>query len=316
MAVRPSSRGRRGLGVRLVDRRGDDIGAAASFNRLIEQVYSIAATNRPRCAINGVEHWEDTTMTVSHASAREQFGRVAEAYVHSKGHAEGEDLERIVALATATREDRVLDIATGGGHTALALARVAGHVTASDLTPEMLVAAEAHLRGAGVANVDFAPADAQALPFPDSSFDIVTCRIAPHHFPGPAAFVREVRRVLRPGGRFLLEDTVVPAGEPAAYINHIERLRDPSHVRSLSVDEWWGLLLEAGFTVLHIETFRKRHDLAEWMERMQTPPEAQAEVRAAFVGAPPTVRRAFEVERDERGQPVAFWDLKGLFLAV
>jgi ubiquinone/menaquinone biosynthesis C-methylase UbiE len=255
-------------------------------------------------------------MTVPQASAREQFGRVAEAYVTSKGHAEGEDLERIVALAAATPADRVLDIATGGGHTALALARVAGHVTASDLTPEMLAAAEAHLRGAGVANVDFAPADAQALPFPDSSFDVVTCRIAPHHFPDPAAFVREVRRVLRPGGRFLLEDTVVPAGEPAAYINHLERLRDPSHARSLSVDEWWGLLLMAGFSAHHNETFRKRHDLAEWMERMQTPPDTQAEVRAGFAEAPPAVRRAFEVEVTQDGQPIAFWDLKGLFLAV
>ena len=255
-------------------------------------------------------------MTVPQVSAREQFGRVAEAYVHSRGHAEGEDLERIVALAAATPEDHVLDIATGGGHTALALARVAGHVTASDLTPEMLDAAEAHLRGAGVANVDFAPADAQALPFPDDSYDIVTCRIAPHHFAEPAAFVGEVRRVLRPGGRFLLEDTVVPAGETATYINRIERLRDPSHARSLSVDEWWGLLLEAGFSVLHIETFRKRHDLAEWMERMQTPPDRQAEVRAGFAAAPPAVRRAFEVELDDAGRRVAFWDLKGLFLAV
>ena len=255
-------------------------------------------------------------MTVPQASAREQFGRVAEAYVRSKGHAEGEDLERIVALAAATAEDRVLDVATGGGHTALALARVAGRVTASDLTPEMLAAAEAHLRGAGVTNVDFAPADAQALPFPADAFDIVTCRIAPHHFPDPAAFVGEVRRVLRPGGRFLLEDTVVPAGEPAGYINRIERLRDPSHVRSLTVDEWWGLLLDAGFSLLHVETFRKRHDLAEWMERMQTPPDKQAEVRAAFAGAPPAVRRAFEVELDASGQPAAFWDLKGLFLAV
>jgi ubiquinone/menaquinone biosynthesis C-methylase UbiE len=255
-------------------------------------------------------------MTVPQASAREQFGRVAEAYVHSKGHAEGEDLERIVALAAATPDDHVLDIATGGGHTALALARVAGRVTASDLTPEMLAAAEAHLRRAGVANVDFAPADAQALPFPDDGFEIVTCRIAPHHFPGPAAFVREARRVLRPGGRFLLEDTVVPAGEPGAYINRIERLRDPSHVRSLTLDEWWGLLLEAGFSLLHVETFRKRHDLTEWMERMQTPPAAQAEVRAAFAGAPPAIRRAFEVETESDGRPTAFWDLKGLFLAV
>ena len=249
------------------------------------------------------------------SSAQQQFGRVAAAYVTSKGHAEGEDLERIVTLAEATATDEVLDIATGGGHTALALARVAGAVTATDLTAEMLAAAEAHLHGAGVANVRFELADAQALPFPDAAFDLVTCRIAPHHFPQPDRFVREARRVLRPGGRFLLEDSIVPAGEAGAFLNRVERLRDPSHVRSLTLDEWWGLLLEAGFAVRHIETFRKRHELEDWMSRMQTPPDAQAEVRAALAAAPPIIRRAFGIELDAAGAPLAFWDLKALFVS-
>ena len=255
-------------------------------------------------------------MTQPTASAQQQFGRVATAYVTSKGHAEGDDLARIVALAEATATDEVLDIATGGGHTALALARVAVTVTATDLTAEMLAAAEAHLRSAGAANVRFELADAQALPFPDASFDIVTCRIAPHHFPHPDRFVREARRVLRPGGRFLLEDSIVPAGEAGAFLNHVERLRDPSHVRSLTLDEWWGLLLEAGFAVRHVETFRKRHELEDWMTRMQTPPEARAEVRAALAAAPPLMRRAFAVEFDAAGAPLAFSDLKALWLCA
>lgn len=253
-------------------------------------------------------------MSEARTTVQAQFGRVATAYVYSRGHAEGDDLERIVELARATADDTVLDIATGGGHTALALARAAGEVTATDLTPEMLTAAEKHIRGAGMSNVRFRIADAQALPFEDASFDIVTCRIAPHHFPRPDAFAREVRRVLRPGGRFLLEDSIVPAGEPGAFLNRVEAVRDPSHVCSLTLDQWWTVLLDAGFDVRRIETFRKRHELTDWMERMQTPPAAQAEVRAAFAAASDTARLAFDIEYDGAGAAVAYWDQKALWV--
>lgn len=254
--------------------------------------------------------------TDSAATVRQQFGRVAEAYVRSQGHAQGNDLAALVALAAPSAEDRALDIATGGGHTALAIAQMAGHVTVTDLTPEMLTAAEGHLRGKGLTNVAFEVADAQALPFEDNSFDIVTCRIAPHHFPRPTNFVREVRRVLRPGGRFVLEDSVVPAGPTGAFINRVEAIRDPSHARSLTMDEWFGLLLEAGFSVLHIETHRKIHELQDWFDRMETPPAAQAEVRALLANATPVEQRAFDIEMDANGVPAAFWNLKAIFLAM
>lgn len=252
-------------------------------------------------------------MTQPRIRAEDQFGPVADFYVRSKGHAEGDDLERIVALSGATAADHVLDIATGGGHTALAMARVAGTVTATDLTPPMLSAAERFIRTQGVENVRFERADAQALAFPDQSFDIVTCRIAPHHFPNPEAFVREAFRVLRPSGRFLLEDSVVPAGEAGEALNRIEMVRDRSHIRSLTIDRWWTLLIDAGFTVLRIETFRKRHELVDWMTRTATPPDAQQEVRRGLAGAGPVFGRAFDIEFDDDGGPIAFWDHKALF---
>jgi hypothetical protein len=74
------------------------------------------------------------------------------------------------------------------------------------------------------------------------------------------------------------------------------------------------VLLDAGFDVRRIETFRKRHELTDWMERMQTPPAAQAEVRAAFAAASPAARLAFAIEYDETGTPVAYWDQKALWL--
>jgi ubiquinone/menaquinone biosynthesis C-methylase UbiE len=146
---------------------------------------------------------------------REQFGATAEDYVASRTHAAGDDLAQLVAWAEGGPAKRALDVATGGGHTALALAPHYGRVVASDLTPRMLATARAFIRARGGANVAPACADAEALPFRDAAFDAVTCRIAPHHFGDPARFVREAARVLRPGGLFLLEDSVVP-DDPAA----------------------------------------------------------------------------------------------------
>ena len=101
----------------------------------------------------------------------------------------------------------------GGGHTALAVAAKAGHVVASDFTQKMLTTAREFISSKGTTNVTYALADAEALPFADHSFSLVTTRIAPHHFPDTRSYVHEVARVLEPGGRFLLEDSVVPEGE-------------------------------------------------------------------------------------------------------
>jgi len=109
-----------------------------------------------------------------------QFAPSAEAYVTSRVHADQADLRRMVELAGLHGEERVLDIATGGGHTALAFAPHAREVVASDLTPEMLAAAERFIAGQGVANVRYEQADAEALPFADGEFDVVTCRVAAH----------------------------------------------------------------------------------------------------------------------------------------
>ena len=114
-----------------------------------------------------------------------QFGAVAERYVTSAIYAHGSDLARMIELAQPRGDERLLDIATGGGHTALAFAPHVREVVATDLTPRMLEVAEAFIREQGAANVTFQVADAEALPFPDADFDIVTTRIAPHHFPNP-----------------------------------------------------------------------------------------------------------------------------------
>src|SRR5688572_28733626 len=181
---------------------------------------------------------------------QEQFGAIAAAYVTSPGHAAGEDLDRLVAWGRALAPARVLDVATGGGHTALALAGVARHVTAYDVTEPMLRAARGLLRERGAAAALVA-GDVEALPFQDGAFDLVTCRIAAHHFASVPAAVREVRRVLRPGGSFLLQDILGhDDAEAAAFVTEVERRRDPSHVRAYRAAEWKAFLRASGLTTM------------------------------------------------------------------
>jgi len=249
------------------------------------------------------------------ARVRAQYGAVGDAYVRSTGFAVANDLGRMVALARPLPADRVLDIATGGGHVAVTFAPHVATVVASDLTPEILHHAAAYFAERGLGNVETALADAEELPFADGSFQIVTCRIAPHHFPRPDRFVAEVARVLTPDGRFVLIDSTVPAGETGAFINEVERLRDPSHVRSLPVAEWEALLAGAGLRVAVAETFRKRHDYDDWTARSRMTPEGKASLARLVLEAPEAARAALQVEADG-DRLVGFSDTKTLFLAV
>jgi ubiquinone/menaquinone biosynthesis C-methylase UbiE len=175
---------------------------------------------------------------------------------------------------------RALDIATGGGHTALAFAPRVREVVATDITQEMLQAAERFIRDKGVENVRFQEADACALPFQEAEFDLVTCRVAPHHFPDCAGFVREMARVLKPGGTVAMIDNVVPEDKATDdYINAFEKFRDPSHVRALPTSEWLRHFTEAGFLIDTIEIFRKARDFEAWAGLQTVSDEVRAELK-------------------------------------
>jgi ubiquinone/menaquinone biosynthesis C-methylase UbiE len=157
--------------------------------------------------------------------------------------------------------------------------------------------------------------DAEEIPFEDGSFDIVTCRIAPHHFPNPGRFVEEASRVLRPGGRFVLVDSTVPDGEVGAFYNRYEKLRDPSHVASLTVEAWIALIERAGMRLDLAETFTKRHDFEDWTTRSRMSDGERAALERMMLGASEEIREQFRAEVVE-GRLVGFTDAKTLFVAM
>ena len=249
------------------------------------------------------------------ARVRSAFGASAEAYVVSPGHAHGDDLARLVELASPRPIDRTLDISTGGGHVALALAPHVARVTASDLTPAMLAAARRHLSAQGAANVDYVVADAEHLPFLDASFDLVTVRIAPHHYPDAAAAVREMARVLAPGGRLVAIDNIAPEDPQLdALLNDWEQRRDPSHMRAYTVGEWQAFVTGAELHLDVIETGWKAHAFAPWAERMRMPEDEQAALERDMLAASPHARDYFRM-REHDGR-LESWSAEYVILAA
>lgn len=229
------------------------------------------------------------------ALSRGRFGRFAARYVESATHARGTDLERLVAIATPELTWTVLDIATGGGHTALAFAPHVAHLVATDLAVEMLVEARRFVQSQTTAQITFGIADAEDLPFGDGAFDLVTCRIAPHHFRDAARFVREATRVLRRAGILLVQDHLLPENPDAAcFIDAWERLRDPSHHRAFSEQEWEAMFERAGLQVYSIERVTKQHVFREWTQRQGCAPEAVEQLTADMDAAPELVMRWME----------------------
>jgi ubiquinone/menaquinone biosynthesis C-methylase UbiE len=233
-------------------------------------------------------------------SVQRQFGSVASHYAGSHVHAGGPDLEALVERALASGARHALDVGCGAGHTALALAAQGLQVVALDLTVEMLAQGQSLADERGLA-VRFERGDVEALPFEANHFDLVTSRYSAHHYPAPQRAVAEVARVLRPGGRFLLVDIVAPPTPTAdSFLQTIELVRDPSHVRDHQTREWCAMLETAGFSPSVRDHYPCFIDFAAWIGRMETPEPEVRVLERLLDGAAQESRDALAI-----GQPGA-----------
>jgi ubiquinone/menaquinone biosynthesis C-methylase UbiE len=242
-------------------------------------------------------------------SSGTRWEKAAEAYATGE-HKSGRELQLVVEYAAPTGKERVLDIGTGAGHTALALAPRVSDVVLTDPVEAMLATARRLFQAAGLWNAQFVRAGAEQLPFPRASFDIVTTRLAAHHFDDVALAVREVTRVLRSGGIFIFVDTTAPEDlESAAYQNEVELLRDPTHRRIYTEREWAAFIEQAGLHVEKSEVVRKAHDFEPWLERGGEDAATLNRVRSRFLEAPASAVRDLEIVVAD-GQVKSFTDRK------
>ncbi len=210
---------------------------------------------------------------------RKNFGTRAEAYRYSSTHGNDDDLERMIGIINPPSEAICLDAATGAGHTAIKLAQHTKKVIAVDITPEMLAEAEAAAEQKGVTNIEYMLADIHDLDTFECQFDIVASRFAAHHFFNIELALKEMCRVLRPGGKlYILDCSVMDGEETEEAINRVELLRDSSHRFSYSPRLWNQLLARLPVEIEHSAMYQNRYNLPEWFDRMATEPDKRQEI--------------------------------------
>ncbi len=237
---------------------------------------------------------------------RDSFRNVAANYSRSTFHASSVRLQEVLDLARPRPGDLVLDVATGTGNTAFALAPHVRRVVGLDLTREMLEEARRVAAERGIANADWVIGDALHLPFQDDTFDLYAVRAAPHHFADVEAFMAEAFRVLKPDHDVVFIDCAPPV--PARDLLHeVEMRRDPSHVLSLTVDEWAARLRRAGFEVETAEARELDWNYEEWMGNMAVGPELAAKLAELIESAEGEARAQLHPERRDGKLFHAYW---------
>lgn len=196
----------------------------------------------------------------------DQFTRQAAPFAAAATIRNQEVLDRIVQWAGAGPDDTVLDVACGPGLLACAFARVAKHATGIDMTPAMLEQARKTQQEQDIKNVSWQPGDVYSLPFPDTQFSIVSSRFVFHHLQDPLAALKEIKRVCKPGGKIVVAD-MAPLPKKAAALNAAERLRDPSHVRAIPLDELRALFEQAGLASPQVNNYRMEGELEDLLSR-------------------------------------------------
>jgi len=213
---------------------------------------------------------------------REEFTRQANDYATAHAILDAEHLRKLVEIVAAPADARVLEVATGPGHVAMAFAPVCREVVGIDLTEAPLKIAEQMRVERGLTNVRFLHGDVESrLPFTDGEFDVVVCRFAIHHFAAPEKVIAEMARVCHGDGLVAVEDLIASEQpERAAYYNQFERLRDTSHTSALALSELTRMLGAAGLELIRFTSHGYRTPVSQWIKAAHTSPERAAKAVA------------------------------------
>ena len=247
-------------------------------------------------------------MTMGRADSKEQFNRHAEHYANSVPHSSGESLRVLTEFAALGRYDIGLDIATGPGFTAFAIAPFCKTVIASDIAEGMLKQAAKIAADRNIQNTRFEVINAQDISYPDATFDIITCRTAPHHFSDIPQFLIEVHRTLKPDGTFLLCDTTTSENpERADWHQRAEALRDPSHAYAPAPSEWRQLVTNTGFEITHEQPTQVNMTFWDWVERSGTSQPVINQLHQDFSTAPDAIKNEYGIARLENNDFKFHW---------
>ncbi|MSQ07024.1 MAG: class I SAM-dependent methyltransferase [Dehalococcoidia bacterium] len=231
------------------------------------------------------------------SAAQRMFGAQAPIYATSHVHVHDASLDALRRLAGPGPFRWAVDLGTGAGFTAFAMSECAGRVVATDLTRPMLEQARRLGQERKLGNLSLVQTPAEALPFAGESLDLVTCRVAFHHFTNLEQALDEVRRVLKPGGALVVADSVSPEDDAVSrWMNDVELRRDFSHMHNRKVSQWETMLAERGLTITGREMPRIHLEFNDWVARTATPKAEITALRRDFLHASAPVRKAFQIQ--------------------
>ncbi|MBV8098079.1 MAG: methyltransferase domain-containing protein [Verrucomicrobia bacterium] len=241
-------------------------------------------------------------------ASRDQFNKQAALYATSPVHRSGPSLPVLVEMAAPKPVDLVLDVATGTGNTALALAPLVLRVIGLDVASAMLDQARGRAQAEKIQNIEFVAGSAEEIPFPDAEFSLVVSRHAPHHFHRLDRFLSEVRRVLKPGGSFVVADQISPSAEIADWVDRWERRRDPSHFRQRTVAEWKEMATVAGFSWIQDQAVPYELPFDWWVKQAGCAEQTVQELQEQASSADEVVQREMGIKFNPSGGVLSFME--------
>lgn len=238
-------------------------------------------------------------MSTHHQVNQQQYQDKSQAYLTSSVHAQGIEFQKMQQLIQAHQFKTVLDLGCGGGHVSYQVAPFVEQVTAYDLTPSMVELVAQQATQKGLNNVITQQGAAESLPFADQSFDCVISRYSAHHWHNVAQAMSEIYRVVAQQGKVIMVD-ILGHSNPVmdTFFQTIESIRDPSHVRNYSLQEWMHFAECAGFRIECVEKQHLELEFQSWTERMQTPDYAVQTIRYLQHKASDQTRQYYQIQAD------------------